>query len=416
MKLKKLFWSVLLPLAFFAAFIAVALSNADLAEETKYYTTLQAAISDAAEKTTAGADTGMQGAIAALKIYKSGRYEVILLKDTELDGECRISNASFTLNLNGRILTTSGIGLIIDGGEMLILGHGGSIINITDGELGCALRIDANSETKLTVSDLNVFSSANKVCLGIAFTKTAAADITLNDCNVTAVNTGADGGTSTSAVFTNSNTNINLTINGGTYIGDAKYRLIRQDTEAAVACGIKIQQKGGAIRLNGIKAIGIHSGISTLADMELINSYCASPTHGGLYNGGLLYAEGTTFECSSYTGECRNTAEIKKARNLGAMYNGSTKRCAVAYLNNCTFINGDAPYGLVISTNYGYLSPTAYISNCKIENLRVDGVREDNPNTVGTVYIGKNVIYNLRYGTGIIDKETYAGKEFLQKQ
>lgn len=125
-------------------------------------------------------------------------------------------------------------------------------------------------------------------------------------------------------------------------------------------------------------------------------------------------ASNTTFECKPYSGECTDQTEIAKIAQYGAMYNGGTKTNAIAYMDNCKFINNEASYGLVVSTNYGFLAPTVYISNCNIKDFRIDGERADNVGQIGTAYIGKNVSYNLKsyLEQGNCDTTAYADAAF----
>ncbi len=411
MKALRYILQVLLCICLIVAVVAAILSSDEIVS-TDYYSSIQAALTDASCGSTENSDSAQGRAEAAVNVYESGRYEVLLLKNTSVKSDIIIEDAYITFKLGGRRLELCGSSLIVSGGELVIDGGGGELSSISDKDDVYGIRVEAISSSYLTVKNLNVFVSGKSVTLGVACLKSAPVNITLDECRVSALCTGEDGGKMTAAFFTNSNTNAKIKINGGKYSADAKYRLVNADTGATSASGIKIQQTGGAAELDGVTAIGIHSGISSHTDMTIRDSYCASPTHGGMYNGGTLYAEDVTFANCKYSGECESDAEIAEATHYAAMYNGGSRREAKAYLNDCKFINGSASYGLVMTTNYGYMSPTAYISNCSIKNLRADGERDENPGVTSTVYIGKNVIFNLREGAGIIDRECYAGQVF----
>ncbi len=407
--------STVLKVLFCLALIITFIIFADAVENrvvTKYYSTLAAALDDIGAERVENDDSSEDAAVAAIRVYGRGeRRELVLLRDTSVSENYTIRGADFTLDTNEKSITLDGATLLVSGGELVIEG-GGSLTCKSEGDFACAIMVKASERTALKLDNIEIYAEAKKSAIGIACTETADAELLLNNCTVRAVGTTDDGLANIAAFITNEDTNVSLTVNGGTYIADSRYHLIYDRTGASYAAGIKIQQSTGVARLDGVTVIGVHSGISTLADMILTNSHCTSPTHGGMYNGATLYAENTIFENRVYFGECKDKDEIAKALRLGAMYNGSSKRSAVAYLNNCCFIEGASPYGLVVSTNYGFESPSVYISNCDINGLRVDGKRADNSDAYATAFIGENVTYSLKDSGGVIDSESYPEAEF----
>ncbi len=394
---------------------ALALAADGEIVEQGYYASLADALADAGEHSTESADSDLGGAAATVNVYRSGKCEVVMLKDISLAGNLEITDADLILNINGKILELCGNTLSVCGGRVMINGMGGSIRNKSDGDTAYGIKVEANTETHFFASRLNISASALSTAIGVACTGNAEAEIRLTDCNVSAIRTGTDKEEMVAAFFTNPDTSINLKIRGGEYRADSRYCLINPETQASSTVAIRIQQKGGIMQLDGVSAIGVHSGISTIANMILRDSYCASPTHGGMYNGGTLIAENTVFENIDYSGECKDPEQIARLPRLGAMYNGSAAGCAEAYLDNCKFINGEASYGLVVSTNYGYKSPSVYLSNTTVKDLRVDGERADNKGSVATAYIGANVTYNLKSSGGIVDTEDYRRVSFGYK-
>ncbi len=407
--------SSLIKVLFCLALIITFIIFADAVENrvvTKYYSTLSSALDDIGAETVENADSNETEAVAAIRIYgRDERRELVLLRDATLSESYTVSGADFTLDTNEKSITMNEATVNVVGGSLVIEG-GGSLSCVSEGDFACAIMIKATEKTALKLENVEIYAEAKKTAIGIACTESAEAEVVLNNCTVKAVGTTDDGLANIAAFITNEDTNVALTVNGGTYIADSRYHLIYDKTGASYAAGIRIQQSTGTARLDSVTVIGIHSGISTLADMILTNSHCTSPTHGGMYNGATLYAENTIFENRIYFGECKDKNEIAKAQRLGAMYNGSSRRSAVAYLNNCCFIEGAAPYGLVVSTNYGFESPRVYISNCDINGLRVDGGRSDNSDALATAYIGKNVTYSLKDSGGVINTESYPEAEF----
>ena len=161
--------------------------------------------------------------------------------------------------------------------------------------------------------------------------------------------------------------------------------------------------------INNSTTKGFHSGISTqgTGTTDIYGGTYESPWHGGAYfSGENNYVYNATFSDDLAT---------EHPSHYGGIYIGSPNNDVHVVMDKC-IVNGGA-YGAVLSSNYSYLNTYLYISNSTLSgtvaDLRVDG--KNSEGYYGTVYIGENVTYNTKTGSGTIDKDSYAGKNFAEE-
>lgn len=164
-----------------------SISHKDAIVESKYYSTFELALTDAAVPTTENADCEKDVAAAAINIYKSGKYEVKLLKDVSMPSGYTIVNGNFIINLNGHTVNLSDQMFRITNGNIVMNGNGGTIsVTGTSTLAGLIVGNNTNTEINAEINNLNISVVSTGSARGIQIQGTSDILCNINNCNIEA--------------------------------------------------------------------------------------------------------------------------------------------------------------------------------------------------------------------------------------
>ena len=367
-----------------------------------YYSTMNNAVTDVNNGTTANADAQKGTAVAGVYTDENGGKNVVLLKDyteaTRID-----PSVDMTINLGGHVLSTNNKVLLQPmGGHIIVDGRlAGSTIEIYQTNLAnnANLAIQVAPSAVLYVFGGTIVSSSENCeamaisnfgtthvsgCKVVAHSVSKVArainnrkSITVDNCELVASSKGHNSfGVFSDVSATISNCNIRAYSN---YLdGDDDY--------AAYSIGI---QSSGTMILNDCYVLGTHSGVQSTRAITVNGGIYEGYGHGGIYFGG----EGTTsYVRDAILRDCDmpDGYTATSQRNGAGFYigGGVGKDNISVYMDNCRISSLAESQTIVLRGSSGEQNNSLYISNSDIYTLdgRMGRIRIDN--NTHKLYIG----------------------------
>lgn len=367
--------------------------------EFRYYSTMNKAVTDVNNGTTANADAEKGTAVAGVYTDENGGKNVVLLKDHTEASRITLS-ADMTVNLGGHMFSTGDkVGIDIASGNIFIDGRlhrSGVHVIRNDGGNAKVLQLKSAYTGACTVigGDYTGESNGatNNACVAVL-----GGSVNIRSANIYAIDING----TTQGVSVNDGANVSIFNSNIRAISTkGKTRGINSAGTASVSqCDILAYsnyhgddsdytedsvgiQNTGTMTIHDCYSMGAHSGVSNLGTLYVNGGTYEGYGHGGFYfsgTGTTSYARNAVIrDCDMPDGYTATSQ-----RNGAGFYLGDATNVNV-YMDNCDIYGTAASQIFVIKTTDNAL----YISNSTINNQNggATNVRIDSGNTL---YLGR---------------------------
>lgn len=355
-----------------------------------YYSTMNLAVNDVNNGTTANADSTKDSAVAGVYTDENGGKNVVLLKD-HTEAARITATTDMTINLGGNILSSENkIAIAITSGNVTIDGRlaGSTILNRQNGDIR-ASAVAAAESTKLFIN------GGQYACYGENLPDNTGAIVTTGsltvqdariiiECTIGHSHGITLGHTSTAVI---SNTEIIATSTDGCSFGVD----LNSDSIATLTdCNIKAYSN--YLYSEETHCAAFSKGIRNFGTLTLNDCYVMG-THSGISGNGILYVDGGTYEGYGHGGfyfaASDTTSYVRDAvirdcdmpdgytatasRNGAGFYmnpngyNDQTSGTQIVYMDNCDIYGISASQIIAMA---GGDKNELYISNSTINNMK----------------------------------------------
>ena len=341
-----------------------------------YYSTMNKAVTDVNNGTTANSDSTKDSAVAGVYTDENGGKNVVLLKDHTESAQIDIY-VDMTINLGGHTLSADGnICLKIRGGNITIDGRlaGSSIVQNSNTVTSICIQTPSSSTSKCVyINGGTYLSNCPNGQAEVITNRAKVCEMVISNCNIIAK---TDTNTAYGIFCLDGTT---VTVNNCDIKAYSDYH--KDDNNSNYSASSLGVANLGTLTLNDCKVMGTHSGVESNGTLTVNGGTYEGYGHGGFYfsgNGETAYVmDAVMRDCDMPDGYTATSN-----RNGAGFYLGGDGNNKV-YMDNCDIYGISASQIIVIKTT----DNTLYISNSTINNTNGGdaNVRIDSGNTL---YLG----------------------------